>query len=329
MSLQTTNRIHSALAQAWPAITEPPTSSRTILVPLDTSRESQGVLPLAAAVAASCGASLRLVNVRTPAANVEQGELHWVDDGRFRSLRLRANVYLDGLAGRVSEAYQVQTTAETVVGWSVAAVLSELCDSAVQLVIMARKRRSASQRFWFGSLTNHLLCRIPVPLLLVSETERAWAQTRFRRVLLLDDPDCGNLVAHAASLTNGNDAEFRLLRVLPLGLAAGFSRNIWERSPGDEAATGALTEAWLGLRKTRQAVTSHGLRAKAEVLFAESAGQAVVNQAAGYQADLIALTRHRHFLPWWIAGCLPEYVARHSASNLLIVPSHADSNLPN
>ncbi len=145
---------------------------REILVPLDSTSIHEPALPVAAAVARACGASLHLMTVvSTP------GTLSAERAGTALLLPTTMAAVLD-LAERSAMEYLQKTTvrlqadgltatASVVRGDTAPAILENAERVKADLIVLATHGRANIDAFWSGSITPKVMARSDVPVLLV------------------------------------------------------------------------------------------------------------------------------------------------------------------
>ena len=148
---------------------------RKILVPLDSTSIHEPALPVAAAVARACGASLHLMTVvPTP------GTLSAERAGTGTLLPTTMAAVLDLAEGSAVE-YLNKTSARlqkdglaaaaTVVRGETAPAILEIVERVkADLIVMATHGRANIDAFWSGSVTPKVLSHSDVPVLLVRVT---------------------------------------------------------------------------------------------------------------------------------------------------------------
>jgi nucleotide-binding universal stress UspA family protein len=134
-----------------------------ILVPLDGSRLSESVLPVAETLATAFGASLVLLHVLERAApQTIHGERHFQDPDKARA-------YLDDLAGNLtrrglSVTVHIHDTPEPNVALSIA---GHAIEERADLVVLCTHGRGGVRGFVWGAIAQQVLQRGEVPVLLV------------------------------------------------------------------------------------------------------------------------------------------------------------------
>ena len=191
----------------------------TVLVPLDGSPAAATALPAARALALAFGAQVSLLRVvRRPVALL---------DGHADEIR-EAAAYLDGLARELSASdLRVRTHVRS--GEVAEAILAEIAERHVDLVVMATRGHSGVVRAVLGSVASEVLSRSPVPVVLLRAEGRRLSA--IERVLVPVDGSAGGALALGAAtrLAHATGAHLTLLQVVtPIPVwtydaSAGFS----------------------------------------------------------------------------------------------------------
>ena len=154
---------------------------RRILVPLEVDRPSQSSLDHARELAAQVGATLVLLRVITvlPAAHAFDRSLQTEVGSRAARARAAADTELGQLEqGLLAEGVNASTEimiSEDPVAQAIAAYAeANQCD----LIVMPGQQRSGIGRWLFGSVSEKVRRRSPVPVLFVPETQ--WKTRRWR-----------------------------------------------------------------------------------------------------------------------------------------------------
>jgi len=127
---------------------------RRILIPLDGSTHSEQILGPALALGRLTGAAFKLLHVVERPRDVSHKE----EEGR---------PYLEGLAERLrQQSVKVETRVVTN-GHVASAVLTEVVDSAYDLIALATHGRGGFKRFLLGSVADKVLRAAPCPLLVL------------------------------------------------------------------------------------------------------------------------------------------------------------------
>jgi nucleotide-binding universal stress UspA family protein len=194
---------------------------RTILVPLDGSMLAESALPMAAAIAARWGARVVLAGVHEPGLPVHGGRGTAAYDQR-RSAELRAALEssLEAAAQRISTTAPGAAVDIALLDGDVASALaSHASDVGADLVVLSSHGRGGASRRWLGSVTDELMRRVAIPLLVLrageTDASRRHSAGEFHHVLVpLDGTAAGEKAIDMAQLVAGTKGvHYTLLRV--------------------------------------------------------------------------------------------------------------------
>ena len=161
-------------------------------------------LPAARALATALGAQVSLLRVvRRPVALL---------DGHADEIR-DAATYLDGLARELTASgLRVKTNVRS--GEVVEAILAEIDEQRVDLVVMATRGHSGVVRAVLGSVAGEVLSRSPVPVVLLRTDSRRLSA--ISRLLVPVDGSAGSALALGAAmdLAHATGARLTLLEVV-------------------------------------------------------------------------------------------------------------------
>jgi nucleotide-binding universal stress UspA family protein len=303
----------------------------SILVPLDGSTFGEHALPLALAIARRAGATLRLVHVHQaiPPANVSGVA---VMDGLEVALKKQELAYLGAMVHRVSEAAPVHVLPALLDG-EVASVLEAYVGQVgVEMVVMATHGRGAFRRFWLGSVADELVRHLRVPVLLVHPRDEApdlKQEPSLKHVLLpLDGTHLAEqMIEPALELGQLMGSRFTLLRAIrPVlrpdywpdgGTLEGMTDTLLERARAHEKQL--HDEAQRYLDGVAEHVRGRGLPVETHVLVGDQPAAAILREAKGHGADLIALETHgRRGLARLLLGSVADKVVRGSPVPVLV-----------
>jgi nucleotide-binding universal stress UspA family protein len=196
-----------------------PSSFRSILVPLDGSPFAEQAVPLASLIAQRSGSKLRLAFVhKLPAAPVDAAAAKL-----FTSIeavtRKAERTYLRRIQAKLREGGIRLSSAVTLTGDPGPALAQYAGEMAIDLVVMATHGRGGIRRAWLGSVADHLIRHLEVPVLLVRPTEGAAPQGRPAAGRILVPLDGSPLAEEAlevgARLARTWDTEVTVLQVVP------------------------------------------------------------------------------------------------------------------
>jgi nucleotide-binding universal stress UspA family protein len=296
---------------------------KNILVPLDGSKLSETVLPLAALLAQQNQARLILFHV------IEQNPPGTVHGERHLTNQLEASAYLDKVSQSLPTGIivdrHVHTSAEKNVANSIVQHSKEL---GVDLIVMCAHGQSGLQKRIFGNIAQEVLTMGDVPVLLLSpEKELMTESCNCQRILVpLDgDPDHEAGLDMAVELSQTCRASLHLVMVIPELYTL----------PGEQAASAVLlptaTSALLDMDCEEGELYLAGLMGKlldkqipvtGEVQRGDPAKQ-IVRVAEEFQADMIILGTHSKTASdaFWSGSVTPK-IATQTHLPLLLVPVH-------
>ena len=193
---------------------------RAILTPLDGSRLAEESLRAACATARRTGAVLHMVLVHHPVApNADSAAMATAIDELDRLAREGEERYLEQIAERMQSAYGIHVETAILDGPVAETIGAHVRQVGAGLVVMTTHGRGVVSRFWLGSVADHLLRHLDVPLLLLRhhETQVHDSRMAFRRMLIpLDGSERAEAVIEPALvLCPPPTAEIALMRVVP------------------------------------------------------------------------------------------------------------------
>jgi nucleotide-binding universal stress UspA family protein len=246
--------------------TPPPVATGRLAVAVDPSHLPGEEVVIAAALAAQSGQGLDLVAV--PPSGLGRNE---------------ADAFLRARVHEVREA-GVDTVAWTVLASTdpATAVLDHAAQSGATTIALRSRARSAVRELLLGSVSEGVLRRAAVPVLLIGpNAERP--DGPYRRVVAAVDgtPASAAVVAAAGELADALGIAVEEFRAVPEGwVDEGFDRLTQPPSLGGEAAALAVLGELHGDPRTVAVVGTEGRRGFDRVLF-ESVAVSVVRNAHG------------------------------------------------
>jgi len=143
----------------------------SILVPLDGSPFAEHALAMADEIARGAGASLRLALVHEgPVAAFAPASIQPLVALDLAS-RKAERAYLRGVQTRLRAGGTKVPSAVSLNGAPGEALAEYVREMGIDLVVMATHGRGGIQRFWLGSVADHLVRHLEVPVLLVRPPE--------------------------------------------------------------------------------------------------------------------------------------------------------------
>ena len=270
---------------------------KSILVPLDGSPFSEQALPWAACISRVAGAHLELVRVHDPVPPwtiaTEGAVAATAVDPAIRDAEEQ---YLANCAARLVEGGFSGVTQQLLDGEVVEQIARHAEDNAFGLVILATHGRGAISRLWLGSVSDALVRRLTLPVLLIRPTEGTAIPRaeQFRKVFVALDgsTESESAIAPALALADPKGCELVLLRVVPPVPIAGDA-GMTAVLPMDDTLTRALTEqAEAYLEGVAARLRSPKVKVSMRVVVEPGVAQAVLHEASLAGAELLALATH-------------------------------------
>lgn len=296
---------------------------KIILVPLDGSKLSETVLPMATLLAQQNHAKLILFHV------IEQHPPDTVHGERHLTGELEAGAYLDQVSqelpdGVIAERH-VHTVAEKNVAESIVEHSGEL---GVDLIAMCAHGQSGLQKRIFGNIAQEVLNMGDVPVLLISPEKELKVESCACQCILVPldrDPDHEAGLEMAIELSHTCNANLHLVMVIH-ELAS---------LPGEQAASAVLLpnaasalleleceEGELYLARLMGRLLDQHIQVTGEVQRGDPAKQ-IVRAAKEFHADMIVLGTHsKTALDAFWSGSVTPKIATQTHLPLLLVPVH-------
>ena len=300
---------------------------KTILVPLDGSPFGEHALPMALGIAQRAGAGVELIHICTPPIPSVFA------DGLVRSdavdppieLAGAAQAYLDQLATRLSQHWQVPIRAVVRYGPAANTLYAHALASAADLVAMTTHGYGPLSQFWMGSVADRLIRLLPMPILLTRPHATALDLTAdlpalaWQHVLIPLDGSAlaAEIVPPAVALGRLTGARYTLLQALdPLvaehtnpPYAAGL-----ERSLLGEIRNRALAE----LEPIAERLRAQSLQVQTELVIGQP-HITILDYAHNHVVDLIALATHGHGgIARMLLGSVADKVVRGASVPVLL-----------
>jgi nucleotide-binding universal stress UspA family protein len=295
---------------------------RSVLVPLDGSTFAEHALPMAAEIARRSEAMLQLALVHHPvpalATAIEVPEFETQIDQESRD---RERAYLSETVGRVRQGANVPVTSALLDG-PVADALEVLIDqSQADLVVMTTHGRGPMSRFWLGSVADHVMRHVRVPVLLV-RPDGAEGAARLRRILVALDGStfAEQAVDRALALGNPAETEFTLVMVVepPYPIADPNGMMVVPVDPELEKVVRERSRRYLDGKADQ--LRKKGYRVVTRLIDGPPVGQGILEAADLADADLIALASHgRGGLPRVVLGSVADKIVRGTTRAVLVV----------
>ena len=198
----------------------------------------------------------------------------------------------------------------------------------VDLIVMSSHGRGGIARLSLGSVTDSLIRRTTIPVLVVKPHPsylNSQAPDALKRIIVALD---GSSVAEqifprVVALARVEESELTLLRVV-------VPRNSFQKAVAKESTPWwdkdvAAAEAYLF--RTADRLRKDGFRTKTDVVIGEDIAQSIADYAARESADLVAIATHgRGGLSRALIGSVADALTRTSHTSLLVL--RAVGNVP-
>lgn len=296
---------------------------RSICVPLDGSPFAEQALPLALEIARGADAIVQVALVHHPVPALATAlEVPEIEAQLDQEARAREQVYLTGIVERMRKSVNVPVTATLLDGAVTEALQTHMESSGTDLVVMTTHGRGPMSRFWLGSVADHLMRALHLPVLLVRPAAEGAPPARIRRILLALDGSPFSEQAIAATMMLGRpfNAEYAVMMVVepPLPIADPSGLMMVPASGGSEKALRAAAAKYLDEVAAR--FRKEGLVVTTYPVGGPAAAGAIIAQADALKADLIALASHgAGGFERLVVGSVADKVIRGSTHPTLVV----------
>jgi nucleotide-binding universal stress UspA family protein len=191
----------------------------------------------------------------------------------------------------------------------------------VDLIVMSSHGRGGIARLSLGSVTDSLIRRTTIPVLVVKPHPsyvNSEAPGAFKRIVVpLDGSSVAEqILQEVATLAKVEQSELTLLRVVvprtsSQKAVAGENTPWWDKDV-------AAAEAYLF--RTADKLRKDGLRTKTDVVIGESIARSIADYAARESADLVAIATHgRGGISRALRGSVADAVIRTSHTSMLVL----------
>jgi len=296
---------------------------QNILVPLDRSECAEQAIAVAGAIARRSGGALRLVSVEEPlpALVLASGSPDVAREVELEECDQLTH-YLDSIADSVRNV-QGGTVSTAVLHGPPATALSEYArTNVVDLVVMTTRGRRGLSRWLIGSVTDQLLRRIHVPVLLLHPRELPHP-TEFRRILIALDGELEESVVNPAIALGAlyPGTHFTLMRVVESTLPIVTPLSPYPIPLEPERIARLEVEAESYLARIRGQLQALGLEVSSKVVLGFGIATQVLQLAEALGPDCIAVGTHsRRRMERLVVGSHANRIVRGAAVPVLIGP---------
>jgi nucleotide-binding universal stress UspA family protein len=297
---------------------------RSILVPLDGSRFAEAALPVAERLARDTHSKVRLVMVHMPeSVLVGAGEMSiWSLPDR-PDHREQEHAYLVATALRLGEVGD-PLTAELIEGDPGPALAESIASNPPDLIVMAAHGRGPLARLWVGSVSDHLVRHVSVPILLVHPADALEAGSAFRHILVPLDlsEESAAILEPAQALARIFDAHLTLVHVLePAFHTTAIAPGMPLPMPVDGQLVALYRErAQQRLDREADRLRNEGFRVATRIDVGTTVASTLLELLHSGDYDLVAITTHGR--GGWrraVLGSVADMLVRHSAKPALVL----------
>lgn len=300
-----------------------------ILVPLDGSAFAEQATEVARAIASRQNAGVEFVTVHEPEMAPSRIGGAPVRDPRFDAdLRASLRDYITRIesAERARSAFPV--TAAFRVGKPADEVVAHMTAGGFSLVVMATHGRGGVERFWLGSVADHVIRSATVPVLLVRPRDGAATSLERVVVAIAGSDEDERIVATVSEFVDMARARMTLAHVVlaapviaALDTAMGPPPNEMAGVPVPEVSD-RVQAAERYLEWMAGPLRAGGATVDTRVEHAGSVPRAVLDIAKGAEADLIAVgTAARTPLTRAFMGSVADKIVRSASCSVLVCPA--------
>jgi nucleotide-binding universal stress UspA family protein len=297
----------------------------TILVPLDRSPFAEAALPSARWIASRTGARLHLflahqpvpvlVGVAEALASAPGADLEAIQ--RERSYLARAAALLEQTEGKPVQANVGE-------GPAGAEIVDEAARIGADLIVMSTHGRGALGRLWLGSVADHVVRHVNIPILLVrpGEPDSAGDAPEIRGILVPLDlsPLSRTILDPLIEFASAARAPVTLLHVVSLRaqtVAPGVPYPVAE-DPSLLDVQRAHAECQLEM--VAGELRLRGIVVSTRVVIASHPAAGILDTLAGPGADLVAMATHGEGgLRRLLLGSVTSQVIRGAAKRILVL----------
>jgi len=295
-------------------VTSPTARIRTIVVPLDGSTTAEQALPIATLLALRSAAQLVVIRVHEPPRLAMAYANEW-----DREIREREDDYLVGIAARMRGSTHGPVERMLLDGHPADAISTFAAGRESPLIVMASHGRTGASRFWIGSVTDAVLRRSQIPVLMVrASSGQIRHPDAIQRILVPLDGSAmaEQILPFAAEIASEVGAEVNLVQVVD-------PADVPRTAPplAEDALAAVVRDADAGLKVVASNMTREhpGLSVHVRIRVAESAASSIVDAASAHACELVAMTSWSRGLRRAILGSVADKVVRAGPPFILLI----------
>jgi nucleotide-binding universal stress UspA family protein len=282
---------------------------KKILCPVDFSSPSQQALDYAMNLAATHDSQLQILHVVSPV--IARSYEFYIDTGKvMATVKNQARQELKKLRQLASDA-GIEAEARLRLGDVETEIQNAAEEYRADILVMGKHGRPTVERWFVGSVTEHLLRKSKVPMLIIGERRRKKSVPRIERIIVTSDlsEDSAYALSYAAALARETQATVTYLHVIPV-LPAGVGLPYEESLP--EAQTELDRLVPVEARKWCTIVT----KVETGVPYQE-----ILSIADKTRVDMLVMNTHgKGMLERALLGSTAERVIRGARCPVLAIP---------
>jgi nucleotide-binding universal stress UspA family protein len=288
---------------------------RSILCPVDFSSISNSALKYALALARNHGARLHVIHAVSPVA-LRSNDFAFNSAEILKQLHKNAEAQMKGLEAEVLRS-GVPADFEVRINDPGDEIQRQIRKSKANIVIMGTHGRNTVQRFFLGSVAEHMLRKSPVPIFTVSGMRKS--DSRIRSVLIATDfgPGTPEAVEWGIGISRETGAKATLMHVIPHTASANLEETYLT------ALTRGIEVQLLELAATIEA-SSLDISVRVETGLP---WRVIHNVAQATHPDLIVMNIHgKSRLDRMLLGSTAERIIRSAECPVLSIPPRAGTS---
>ncbi len=297
---------------------------RSILVPVDGSRFSERAVPVAARLAQETGSTLHLVMAHDPIAGIGPfAELGPPNVLLMEKVEGRERTYLEQLAARLRRQSNIKVKIHWVDGIAGRVITRMSATTRAGLVVMATHGRGAMGPLGLGSVADHVVRHVHLPVLLIPRKAASRRKALGRRVLVPldlsgDATDVLRVLEQLRRRTR-NRMRIQLLHVVVPVLGASFPFMPFPISETAQVTELRWTQARQALARVKKRAARQGV-ISTRVVAGGSPAARILEVFHQGPFDLLAITTHgRRGLRRLLLGSVASKVIRHAKKPVLVL----------
>jgi nucleotide-binding universal stress UspA family protein len=325
--LEITERVEreSRFPTMAPLVAPKPRPFQSVLVPLDGSPLAEQIIPLALDIARAARSKVRLVLVHQsppPPMDPLSAQLYVSIDLDMRKVE---RDYLNTLMARLRKSSGLQISSVMMDGPAGPTLVKYVQDMGADLVAMTTHGRGGLRGAWLGSVADHLIRSLKIPVIVVRAREGTGALAgapKIREILVPLDgsPFAEAAIAPASAIAALFGAELLLVQVvwplsagnlLPVPFPSGYDTEVMgvQRKETQDYLDGLVND-----------LRERDVTVRATVVVGHNVAEALLDLAHQQRIDLVAIATHgRGGVQRLLLGSVADKLIRGAGPPVLVV----------